>query len=77
MLSYLALKKTTDVDEANKFSNLISMLSKDIKWPETYLMKNPDINFAKEALETMSHFAKTMKSEVKNISESTSKKTSS
>ena len=51
-----------------KYASLADMLSEDIKWPESYLMKNPDLNFAKEALETITHFAKTVKSEAKNSS---------
>jgi len=62
MLSYLAIIKIEGV-ELGKFSNLTSLLAEEIKWPESYLMKNPDISFAKEALETMSHFVKTIKSE--------------
>ena len=51
-----------------KYASLADMLSDDIKWPESYLMKNPDLNFAKEALETITHFAKAVKSEAKNSS---------
>jgi hypothetical protein len=71
MLSYLAITKS-GADKPEQINSLTSLLSEDIKWPESYLMKNPDISFAKEAFETMSHFAKTMKSEAKNTNSSKS-----
>lgn len=68
MLSYLAIKSfgTESGNEDSKYQAMLKILEEDIKWPESYLMKNGDISFAKEALETMTHFAKAMKSEVKN-----------
>lgn len=70
MMSYLAIKSLSG-DESNndsKYQSMLKILEEDIKWPESYLMKNGDVSFAKEALETMTHFAKAMKSEVKNQS---------
>lgn len=61
MLVYLVL------DDKNKNTNeLINLLSDDIKWPETYLLKSGDISFAKEAFETMSYFVQQAKKEAKN-----------
>jgi len=68
MMSFLAIKTLgngTSNEEA-KYQAMLKILEEDIKWPETYLLKNGDVSFAKEALETMTHFAKAMKSEVKN-----------
>lgn len=68
MMSFLAIKSLgngTSNEEA-KYQAMLKILEEDIKWPETYLLKNGDVSFAKEALETMTHFAKAMKSEVKN-----------
>lgn len=65
MLSYLALRSPDISSDADKCSHLIDVLSEDIKWPESYLLKNGDVGFAKEAMETMTHFAKAMKSEAK------------
>lgn len=68
MMSYLAIK-TLGGDEGNdesKYQAMLKVLEEDIKWPESYLLKNGDVSFAKEALETMTHFAKAMKSEVKD-----------
>ncbi|MFY0678556.1 MAG: hypothetical protein JXR18_14860 [Neptuniibacter sp.] len=70
MMSFLAIKSLgneTSNEEA-KYQAMLKILEEDIKWPETYLLKNGDVSFAKEALETMTHFAKAMKSEVKNQS---------
>ncbi len=70
MMSYLAIKSLSG-DESNndsKYQSMLKILEEDIKWPESYLMKNGDVSFAKEALETMTHFANAMKSEVKNQS---------
>ncbi|WP_462172329.1 hypothetical protein [Pseudoalteromonas xiamenensis] len=66
MLSYLALKSPDISADSDKCSHLIDILSEDIKWPESYLLKNGDVSFAKEAMETMTHFAKAMKSEAKS-----------
>ncbi|WP_345886725.1 hypothetical protein [Shewanella algae] len=61
MLSYLALH-----DSDKDTSALTNILSDDIKWPETYLMKNADVGFAKEAMEAMTYMAQTVKKEAKN-----------
>ncbi len=68
MLSFLAIKTlggNEDNQEA-KYQAMLKVLEEDIKWPEAYLLKNGDVSFAKEALETMTHFTKAMKSEIKN-----------
>ncbi|TMO55949.1 hypothetical protein [Pseudoalteromonas phenolica] len=61
MLSHLAL-----IDSDKDMSALTNILSDDIKWPETYLMKNADVGFAKEAMEAMTYMAQTVKKEAKN-----------
>ncbi len=68
MMSFLAIKSlgTNASDEDAKYQAMLKVLEEDIKWPETYLLKNGDVSFAKEAFETMTHFAKAMKSEAKN-----------
>ncbi len=68
MMSYLAIKSlgSNSPNEENKYQAMLKVLEEDIKWPESYILKNGDVSFAKEALETMTHFAKAMKSEVKN-----------
>ncbi|MEI8616108.1 hypothetical protein P4S54_21595 [Shewanella sp. PP-He15 brown] len=68
MMSFLAIK-TLGGDSENqesKYHAMLKILEDDIKWPETYLLKNGDVSFAKEALETMTYFAKAMKSEAKS-----------
>lgn len=62
MLIYLVSVEKGDKD----FSILLKQLSSEIKWPETYLLKSADVNFAKEALETMTTMAQAFKNEVKN-----------
>lgn len=62
MLIYLVSSEKGDKD----FTILLEQLSSEIKWPETYLLKNADISFAKDALETMTTMAQAFKSEVKN-----------
>ncbi len=47
---------------------MLKVLEEEIKWPESYLLKNGDVSFAKEVLETMTQFAKAMKSEAKSQS---------
>ena len=68
MMSFLAIKSlgSDSQNKESKYQAMLKILEEDIKWPETYLLKNGDVSFAKEALETMTHFAKAMKSEVKN-----------
>ena len=61
MLTYLAIH-----DSEKDTTSLAHVLSDDIKWPETYLMKNADVSFAKEAMEAMTYMAKTVKKEAKN-----------
>lgn len=72
MMSFLAIKTlgSDSENQESKYQAMLKVLEEDIKWPETYLLKNGDVSFAKEALETMTHFAKAMKSEVKNQSKS-------
>lgn len=67
MLVYLASKESIDNGHDSKKSThlLLDLLRSDISWPDTYLTKSPDINFAKEALETMTLLVKSMKSEAK------------
>lgn len=62
MLIYLVSSEKGDKD----FTILLEQLSSEIKWPETYLLKNADVSFAKDALETMTTMAQAFKSEVKN-----------
>ncbi|WHR57595.1 hypothetical protein [Acinetobacter haemolyticus] len=62
MLIYLVSVEKGDRD----FSILLEQLSSEIKWPETYLLKNADVSFAKDALETMTTMAQAFKKEVKN-----------
>lgn len=62
MLIYLVSSEKGDKD----FTILLEQLSSEIKWPETYLLKNADISFAKDAFDTMTTMAKAFKSEVKN-----------
>lgn len=64
MLIYLV---SLEMDNKN-FNILLEQLSNEIKWPETYLLKNADVNFAKEALETMTTMAQAFKSEAQNKS---------
>lgn len=61
MLTYLAIH-----DSEKDTTSLAHVLSDDIKWPETYLMKNVDVSFAKEAMEAMTYMAQTVKKEAKN-----------
>ncbi|MES2207283.1 MAG: hypothetical protein V4525_10900 [Pseudomonadota bacterium] len=75
MLVYLATKEATSLGHDAKKSSLhlIEMLRADIKWPESYLTKNADLSFAKEALETINLFAKNMKSEAMHVSKKSSR----
>jgi hypothetical protein len=60
MLAYLLLKEASG-DKKEKLFEALPLLQEDIKWPETYLLKNGDISFAKETMETMAYLLKTMK----------------
>ncbi|WP_421303253.1 hypothetical protein [Aeromonas veronii] len=68
MLSYLAIKSLSGNEggEESKYQAMLKILEEDIKWPESYLLKNGDVSFAKEAIETMTLFAKAMRSEAKS-----------
>lgn len=61
ILVYLALRDAKEKDFDS--SSLIALMQKEIKWPETYLLKNPDINFAKECLETAATLVKSLQNE--------------
>lgn len=51
LLSYLALKEnSTNKDET--LPKLLEFLMQDIKFPETYLIKQADVNLTKETIET-------------------------
>lgn len=64
ILAYFALK---DGNEKNfDVSPIITMLQEEIKWPETYLLKRPDVNFAKECLETATNLIKSLQDKDKN-----------
>jgi len=43
---------------------LVDLLRAKIEWPESYLTKEPDIGFAREAVETMSLLLKSVRSQV-------------
>lgn len=68
MLTYLVLKEASG-DQREKLLEILPLLKEDIKWPETYLLKNGDVSFAKEALETMTYMMKTMKEATKEAKE--------
>lgn len=61
-LMYLSIK---EAQKNNKdFSELQEALKADIKWPDTFLTKHPDVGFAKECLDTATQFVSAVKSEV-------------
>lgn len=68
MMSYLAIKSLSDESSSKeiKYQAMLKVLEEELKWPESYLLKKSEVSFAKEAIETMSHFAKAIKSEAKN-----------
>ncbi|HBX6062991.1 TPA: hypothetical protein MH601_05185 [Klebsiella pneumoniae] len=68
MMSYLAIKSLGDNNRSDetKYQAMLRVLEEEIKWPESYLLKKSEVSFAREAIETMSHFAKAIKSEAKN-----------
>lgn len=68
MLTYLVLKEAPG-DKREKLLEILPLLKEDIKWPETYLLKNGDVSFAKEALETMTYLMKSMKDSAKEAKE--------
>ena len=63
MLAYLVIQDSQKDDP--DYSDVISMLKEDIKWPETYLTKNPDVSFAKECMETATQLIRSIKPETK------------
>lgn len=65
MMSYLAIKSLSSGESSveNKYQAMLKILDGDIKWPETFSMKNGDLNFARETLETLTHFAKSMRTD--------------
>lgn len=75
MLVYWASREASELSQDKRKSvvQLIDLLRQDIKWPETYLTKNPELSFAKEALETMTLFVKNVKDEAKGSVAKTSK----
>ena len=65
MLVYLASLEAIGNGHDTKKSTayLLDLLKSDISWPDSYLHKAPDVSFAREAIETMSVLAKSMRSE--------------
>jgi hypothetical protein len=63
MLTFLFAREEPAYDCANTatVSTLLEMLKADIKWPETYLLKQPDVAFAREALESLVDIAKRLR----------------
>lgn len=68
MLAYLLLKEASG-ENREKLLEVLPLLKEDIKWPETYLLKNADVSFAKETMETMTYLLKTMKETTKDAKE--------
>lgn len=65
MLSYLVIKEVPG-DNQERLYEMLSLLKEEIKWPESYLLKNGDISFAKETMEAMTYLAKNMKETVRD-----------
>lgn len=64
MLIYLTMENSASSFPENKvkqIDKLLDVLAADIKWPETYLLKSADVNFAKEAMETIANLTKELK----------------
>lgn len=68
MLTYLVLKEASS-DQRENLLEILPLFKEDIKWPESYLLKNGDVSYAKEALETMTYMMKTMKEATKETKE--------
>ncbi|RZZ88368.1 hypothetical protein [Pseudoxanthomonas winnipegensis] len=68
MLVYLAGKEAiAEGHDSRKATRMLfGLLSEEIAWPDTYLTKNPDVNFAKEALEAMTLMIKSIKADAKS-----------
>lgn len=67
MLVYLASNTLSSTDEDDKQKQvLIEMLTKDITWPESYLLKREDLSFAKEAASSLSSLIKELRSKDDN-----------
>lgn len=66
-MCFLMLKSDAN-DNLEMRKEMLEILKAEIKWPETYLLKQADSNFAKEALETMNLLAKNMREEITNTS---------
>ncbi|MRG98558.1 hypothetical protein [Polyangium spumosum] len=60
MLTFLLLRDRSIAAEANSLplNTLLAMLKDDIRWPDTYLLKNADVAFARDALESFSDVIK-------------------
>ncbi len=71
-LAYLAITQESnrDVDK----TKVLDMLEKEIQWPDTYLLKNKEVGFAREAMETMTMMAQSMRKEVQNVAKKSESK---
>jgi hypothetical protein len=69
MLAYLVIKEVPG-DNQERLYEMLGLLKEDIKWPESYLLKNGDISFAKETMEAMTFLVKNMKETVKDENKS-------
>ena len=62
-LVYLAIKEAQE--NGKNHAELLEILKEDIKWPDTYLTKVPEVSFAKECIETATQLIRAVKSEAK------------
>ncbi|WP_146035048.1 MFS transporter [Burkholderia ubonensis] len=64
MLIYLAndtLSPELNKDQQKRAEMFVELLGKEIKWPETYLLKQQDVSFAKEAMEAVTSLTKELR----------------
>jgi hypothetical protein len=64
MLSFLAARDALsekDVD-ASSLASILELLKSDIKWPDTYLLKQGDISFAREVVDALAELTRSIKS---------------
>jgi hypothetical protein len=77
MLAYLSQHSLSDNDAAAKRlanKTLLSMLEKEIRWPNAYMLKRADANFAIEAVEALSKISKRLSKKDKKSKEPKGKK---
>ena len=61
MLAFLCYDGKSEEDKKDRRKEMATLLRADIKWPDTYMFKSGEASFAREAMESYTELAKSMR----------------